>query len=97
MNKELESVERKKLECDGILNELAKSSETLKEQCVEIDEELEVHNFLLGGIEDLTEKNEEILERNLEKLDKLLKKYSNSSLMCTIFLLLAVLVLLLIF
>ena len=90
---ELELIEKIKGEHNGIIDELARSSESLKSQCEDIDEELEVHDYLLGRIEDLTQANEELLDTVRNKLEKALEKYSNSSLMCTIFILIVVLVL----
>ena len=88
-------IEKTKNDHNQILDELAKSSETLKIQCEDIDEELEVHNYLLGRIDDLTDKNDAMVGRAMHRLENMLENYSSSSLMCTIFILLLVLIVLL--
>jgi phosphomevalonate kinase len=76
---------------NGILSDLEKSSEVLKVQCNEIDEELNLHNDYLDEIKQTTETNQRMMERVTEKLEGMLEKYSNNSLLCTIFLLILVL------
>jgi CTP-dependent riboflavin kinase len=92
MKNELEMLETLKKEQNNVIAELSRSTDNLKSQCEDIDEELEVHNFLLGSIENLTDKNEVMMQKALERLDKILERYSNSSLMCTIFILLTILI-----
>ena len=97
MKNDLEMIEKTKNDHNQILDELAKSSETLKNvQCEEdIDEELEVHNYYSGRINDLTDKNDAMVGRAMHRLENMLENYSSSSLMCTIFILLLVLIVLL--
>ena len=87
----LEMIEKTKEGYNQILTELGDSTETLKVQCEEIDEEVEVHNYLLGRIDDLTDKN--VLW--LKTLCIGFKIWSSSSLICTILILLLVLIALL--
>ena len=93
--KNFEMIEKGIEEHDKLILELAKSTETLKGQCEEIDEELDVHNYLLGRIEDLTGESEAMMEKASQRMEKLLGTYSNSSLACAIFILLLILIVLL--
>ena len=96
MIKELEMIEKAKGDHDAAVEEIARSSEIVRNQCEDINDELDEHCSLLEKIEAITEKNQGFLDRNSEKLDKLLENYSNSFLMCVIFMLIAVLVVLII-
>ena len=90
MINDLEMIDKIKQDHNQIINELVDSSEILAMQCEDIDEELEVHNYLLDKINDQTEKNETLLERVNDKLEGMLENFSNSSLMCSIFILLMI-------
>ena len=79
---------------NSILLDLEKSSEVLKVQCNEIDEELNLHNDYLEDIKQTTDKNQMMMERVTSKLEDMLQNYSNNSLLCTIFVLLLVLIIL---
>ncbi|OMJ82912.1 hypothetical protein SteCoe_16311 [Stentor coeruleus] len=95
MKEDFELIEKTKSEHNVILEELAISSETIKGQCIEIDDELDVHNRLLGKIESFADESDELVDRMSYRLGKLLEGYSNSNLMCTIIALLVILIVLL--
>lgn len=93
MEEKFEEIRLIKEKHNEILSELEKSSEILKGQCCEIDEELNIHNEVLGEITQTIDKNQEMMEKVALRLEKLLEKYSNNSFLCTIFVLLIVLIL----
>jgi hypothetical protein len=94
MKNSFDSLEKTKSDHSILLSDLAASSEQLKLQCTEIDDELDSHHTLLSEISLQTESNSHTLSVSLSKLDKLLEKYSTSSLMYLLIFLLFLLILL---
>lgn len=93
MEEKFEEIRLIKEKHNEILVDLERSSEILKGQCYEIDEELNLHNEVLSDITQTTDKNQVMMDNVSLKLEKLLEKYSNNTLICTIFVLLIVLIL----
>lgn len=93
MEEKFEEIRLIKEKHNELLTDLERSSEVLKGQCCEIDDELNLHAEVLSDIGQTTDKNQEMMDSVSLKLEKLLEKYSNNSLLCTIFVLLLVLIL----